>query len=120
MAVPCDSAFFRGSQVALMNWQVSRMHSLQAGERVHCLDMLRVESFCDCAILLEIWDSGGLLQTNKEIPKDTLISVLPGNAAFAAKVVDCQQDEFGFLIEISVTGPGWFPKGYVPPHLILN
>ena len=101
------------------------MHKLQAGEHVHCLDLLRVvslpgtaRSFCDCAILLEIWDFGGLLQTNVGIPAETDIYIPSVGHGMNAKVVSCQQDEFGFLVEISVDGPGWFPEGYVPPHLL--
>jgi hypothetical protein len=99
---------------------------MQTGKHIQCLDLLRVVSlpgtvkqFCECAILLEIWDLGGLLQTNLAIPKDSTI-VMPsvGGGGVSAKVVSCQQDEFGFLVEISVHGPGWFPEGYVPPHVL--
>jgi hypothetical protein len=101
------------------------MRNLQAGEHVHCLDLLQVTSpvgapkrFCDCAILLEIWDFGGLLQANLPIPEKTEISIPSISGGISAKVVSCQQDEFGYMIEISVRDPGWFPKGYTPPHVL--
>jgi hypothetical protein len=101
------------------------MRNLQAGEHVHCLDLLRVTSptgnpkaFCDCAILLEIWDFGGLLQANLPIPEKTEISIPSIGEGISAKVVSCQQDEFGYMVEISVRDPGWFPEGYIPPHVL--
>jgi hypothetical protein len=101
------------------------MHNVQAGEHFHCLDMFRVasppgavKSFCNCAILLEIWDFGGLLQTSKAIPEQTIISIPSIAQGILAQVVSCEQDDFGFLIEISVRGPSWFPEGYTPPHIL--
>ena|SRR5579863_3046239 len=95
------------------------------GQHIHCLDLLRVVSapgianpFCDCAILLEVWEVGGLLQTSVAIPLDTVISMPSVGAGLQAKVVSCQEDDYGFLIEISVPGPGWFPEGYIPPHVM--
>lgn len=101
------------------------MHNLHAGEHVHCLDLLRIFSpggspklFCDCAILLEIWDFGGLLQANLRIPENTVISIPSIGGGISAKVTSCQQDEFGYMVEISVRDSGWFPEGYVPPHVL--
>jgi hypothetical protein len=99
------------------------MNHLEAREHVHCLDLLRVTSaagtsvpISDCAILLEIWPLGGLLQTNLAIAEDTDISI--PSVGVQAKVAHCQQDEFGFLVEIFVDSARWFPRGYVPPHLL--
>jgi hypothetical protein len=101
------------------------MRNWHTGKRVHCLDLLQVTSrpgsagsFCDCAILLEIWDCGGLLQTNSAVSPGTEISVPSIGDGLAATVVSCQRDEFGFLVEISVQDPRWFPNGYIPPHLL--
>lgn len=103
------------------------MHNLQAGEHIHCLDMFRVtappggmNSFSDCAILLEIWAFGGLLQTNIAIPERTIISIPSVGAGILAKVVSCHQDDFGFMVEIEVNSPGWFPEGYIPPHVLIE
>jgi hypothetical protein len=101
------------------------MNHLGAGEHIHCLDLLRVtsspggtEAISDCAILLEIWPLGGLLQTNLAIPEDTDLSI--PSVGVLAKVEHCQQDDFGFLVEISVDSARWFPEGYVPPHVLLD
>jgi hypothetical protein len=98
---------------------------MQAGEHVHCLDLLQVASepgtpkaFCDCAILLEIWDFGGLLQANLPIPEKTVISIPSIGRGISAKVVSCQQDEFGYMVEISVRDPAWFPAGYIPQYVL--
>lgn len=77
-------------------------------------------SVCDCAILLEIWDFGGLLQTSERIAADTVIFLPSIGSGISAKVTSCQQDEYGFLVEISVQGPGWFPEGYLPPHVMAQ
>ena len=52
------------------------MQNLHACEHFHCLDLFRITSpagarkaFCDCAILLEIWDFGGLMQTSLALPQ---------------------------------------------------
>jgi hypothetical protein len=101
------------------------MSNLEASEHVHCLDLLRISSpagaanrFSDCAILLEIWGLGGLLQTNIAIPENTEISIPSIGSGIPAKVVSCQQDDFGFMIEILVNSPGWFPEGYLPPQML--
>jgi hypothetical protein len=57
------------------------MHTLQTGEHVQCLDVVKVGFSSDsgapshdCAILLEIWDRGALLQTSVPIPEGAPIS----------------------------------------------
>jgi hypothetical protein len=101
------------------------MHNLQGGEHVQCLDMLRVESasgsaqpFHECAILLEIWDSGGLLQTSMAIREETIISIRSIADGLPAKVVSCEQDDYGFLVKIAISEPGWFPESYTPPYVM--
>jgi hypothetical protein len=98
---------------------------VQAGEHIHCLDLFQIASspgtgkpFCDCAILLEIWDTGGLLQTNVAIPCDTVISIPAIGDGIQAKVISCQQDEFGYMLEISVCDQEWFPEVYTPPYVL--
>jgi hypothetical protein len=101
------------------------MHNLQAGEHMHCLDMLRVESasgsahpFHECAILLEIWDSGGLLQTSMAIPEETIVSIPSVANGLSAKVVSCEQDDYGFLVKIAVSEAAWFPERYTPSYIM--
>ena len=75
---------------------------MQAGEHTKCLDLFQVASspgtgkpFCDCAILLEVWDAGGLLQTNIAIPDGSCITIPSIGDGIQAKVVSCQRDDFG-------------------------
>lgn len=98
---------------------------MQVGEHIKCLDLFQVTSspatekpFKDCAILLEVWDAGGLLQTNLAIPEGTVITIQ--FIGIQAKVVSCQQDDFGFIVEIAVCDPQWFPVGYTPPHILSS
>jgi hypothetical protein len=101
------------------------MDDVQAGEHTKCLDLFPVAcsagtgtSFCDCAILLEVWNAGGLLQTNLAIPEGATISIPTIGKGILAKVVSCQRDDFGFMVEIAVCDPQWFPAGYTPPHVL--
>jgi hypothetical protein len=101
------------------------VHTLQAGEHVHCLDVLKVAFSSDtagkshdCAILLEIWDRGALFQTSVAIPEGAPISFQSIGDGVAAQVVSCDQDSYGFIVEVAVGGSSWFPDGYTPPHII--
>jgi hypothetical protein len=101
------------------------MHTLQAGEHVQCLDVLKVafpsgkpEPAHDCAIILEIWDRGALLQTNVPIPEGAPISFESIGEGVPAEVVSCEQDSYGFILQVAVDEPKWFPEGYTPPHVI--
>jgi hypothetical protein len=98
---------------------------VQAGEHIQCLDLFQIASspgtgkpFCDCAILLEIWDTGGLLQTNVAIPCGAEISIPSIGGGIQAKVVSCQQDDFGYMVEILVCDQEWFPEVYTPPYVL--
>jgi hypothetical protein len=89
-----------------------------------CLDVLRVspvgssKALCDCAILLEIWDSGGLLQTSKPITKGSVLEVALAQGSVRAMVNSCQADDYGCLVEIAVDpAANWFPASYSPPYL---
>jgi|HubBroStandDraft_2_1064218.scaffolds.fasta_scaffold2007900_1 hypothetical protein len=101
------------------------MHRLQAGEHVHCLDVLKVafpsapgRMSHDCAILLEIWDHGALLQTTVEIQEGLPIAFESIGEGVPAKVVSCEQDSYGFLVQVAVGETRWFPDGYTPPHVM--
>jgi len=102
------------------------MQNCQPGEHLQCLDTFRVEFLAgavklhDCAILLEIWESGALLQTNVAIPADTYLNMPSIGHGISAKVSCCQQDDYGFLVQIEIADPDWFPKNYTPPYIIYN
>jgi hypothetical protein len=93
-------------------------------KHLQCLDTFRIEScapapsFHDCAILLEIWELGGLLQTNIAIPPQSGVQIPSIGHGIHAEVVSCQQDDYGFLVEIAINGDEWFPGHYTPPYLI--
>jgi hypothetical protein len=101
------------------------MDDVSAGEHTKCLDLFQVASFpgigkpfCDCAILLEVWNVGGLLQTNFAVPEGTVMTIPSIGNGIQAKVVSCQRDDFGFMVEIAVSDPQWFPEGYTPPRVL--
>jgi hypothetical protein len=101
------------------------MYTLQAGEHVHCLDVLKVtfpsgadRKSHDCAILLEIWDHGALLQTSIPSPEGAPISFESIGDGVPAQVVSCDQDSYGYIVKVAVEQPSWFPEAYTPPHVI--
>lgn len=71
---------------------------------------------CTYGALLEIWPSGGVIQTDRSIGigEAFLISV-PG-AQLEARVAGSDQDEYGCYLRFEVTDP-WFPVNYQPPYL---
>jgi hypothetical protein len=93
-------------------------------DRYLCLDVLKVslsgcsKTVCDCAILLEIWDSGGLLQTSNPIAEGSVLEIAAPQGAVRAKVNSCTADDYGCLVEIAVDpSASWFPGGYNPPYI---
>src|SRR5437660_6863755 len=95
-------------------------------ERHLCLDMLRVnwetpagaKTHSECAILLEIWSSGGLFQTGSAIPEGSPVIIAAASGAVHAHVSRCEQDDYGFIVQIAVDSPeGWFPAAYNPAYL---
>lgn len=100
---------------------------MSVGQHFQCLDLLQIassaeapEPYCDCAILLEVWDSGGLMQASKPIPIESTLRIPSIGDGFVAQVVSCQRDDYGFMVEISVHDPRWFPGGYVPAHVLKD
>jgi hypothetical protein len=100
------------------------MQTCGRAERYFCLDMFQVSwrsgrlKSSDSAILLEIEELGGLLQTSVEIPPGIPVTMALPNGTLNARVSSCQKDEFGYLVEISVDSAGdWFPDSYEPPYL---
>ena len=86
------------------------------------LDILHVRSagtWSECAILLEIWKFGALLQTSKPFPVGEAVEVGFDGGSLKATVDSCQQDLFGFTVEITVNlQSGWFPSVYSPEYLL--
>jgi hypothetical protein len=87
-----------------------------------CLDMVQIDlelngcHLSDCAILLEVWERGGMLQTSVPIPERSSITLRVNQRVIAAEISACRRDQnFGFLIDVNVDAPRmWFPHGYVP------
>jgi len=74
---------------------------------------------CDCAILLQIWNSGAKLHTDVAVPTDSMITIAAPAGAIEAKVSACVPEDYGFLVEVTVEpSQGWFPSSYQPSHLI--
>lgn len=70
------------------------------------------------AILLEVWDTGGLLQTDFETPPDYVVRLSYAQGTARGRVASCVKDEFGYLIEFAVdSAEAWFPEAYRPPYL---
>jgi hypothetical protein len=95
--------------------------------RYLCLDLLRVTwkaastTLCDSAILLEVWENGGLLQTSAAIPQGSAVDLDCPHGCFRAIVNSCETDEYGNLLEIAVDpSASWFPSGYNPPYLFRS
>jgi len=83
-----------------------------------CADMVRIdcESASELAILLEIWEGGGVVQTSFPIAAGSPIAIAVEKTQVTAEVTKCEPDhDFGYLIDIDVTAPTkWFPEAYVP------
>jgi hypothetical protein len=71
------------------------------------------------AILLEIWHSGGLFQTSNAVPEHSTVTIVTGNGSVKGEVRSCEQDDYGFLVEVRVAEPQiWFPRAYQPAYLL--
>jgi hypothetical protein len=97
-------------------------------EHFLCLDILcvswssgPVRASSECAIVMEIWRSGAILQTDAAIPKDAVVTLAAPAGPVQAKVSDCSQDDYGFLVEVvPETSEQWFPDAYRPVHLMAK
>jgi hypothetical protein len=99
---------------------------MQTGAHIQCLDVIKIlyskgseRILHDCAILLEVWEGGGLLQSSVGIPEGSMILLESVGHGIRAKVLSSEQDRYGFLIQIEIQESGWFPDVYMPPHVIL-
>lgn len=83
-----------------------------------CADMVRIncDSASELAILLEIWESGGVVQTSFPIAPGSPVGIDVEKTHVDAEVTRCEPDQdFGYLIDINVdSATSWFPVAYVP------
>jgi len=83
-----------------------------------CADLVRIDfnSASELAILLEIWEGGGVVQTSFPIAAGSPVAIAVEKTEVAAEVTKCEPDhDFGYLIDIGVNAPAkWFPQAYVP------
>lgn len=86
------------------------------------LDLLRLmeaDGKEHCAILLEIWRSGGILQTSDAIAAGSCVEIALETGPVTARVQLCTRDAYGCIIEVSVDSPTqWFAGDYSPPYLL--
>jgi hypothetical protein len=91
-----------------------------------CLDMLKVtwrnnlgNLMSDCAILLEIWSTGGLVQVTTAIQPGSKLEIKTKSTTTQASVISCERDEFGFVVRFASEGAqNWFPNSYRPPYTL--
>ena len=93
--------------------------------RQFCLDIIKVSWVggnglmqSDCAILLEIEPSGGLVQANVAIAMGSEITLGWENGSALGQVTSCEEDSFGYVVNFVVDdkASNWFPE-YVPSYL---
>src|SRR5579872_5695157 len=94
-------------------------------QRQFCLDMMRVSwvgtdgsKKADCAIILEIESSGGLVQTTVAIPGGSEITLNTVLGLVQGHVTSCEEDAYGYIVNFAVSDQAqkWFPE-YIPPFL---
>jgi hypothetical protein len=74
----------------------------------------------ESGILLEIWKTGGMLQSSVPIREGAVVELTPADHAINAKITRCEQEVSGYLISFLVDESQydhWFPKSYCPPNL---
>jgi hypothetical protein len=96
-------------------------------DHYHCLDVLPInwisadtENQSDSGILLEIWRTGGIVQTSVPVPEGSLVELATSGDVIKGQVTACQQDAYGFLVTLSVNDNQynqWFEQSYCPPYL---
>src|SRR6266404_2379579 len=94
-------------------------------QRQFCLDMIKLiwggtggSRKSDCAIILEIEPTGGLVQTSAAIASSSEITLDTGLGLVQGHVTSCEEDAHGYLVNFVIDDPAenWFPQ-YVPPFL---
>ena len=80
--------------------------------------MVRIdaESASELAILLEIWENGGVVHSSFAVPAGSPIAIAVDTTKVAAEVTRCEPDaDYGYLLDIDVNAPAkWFPLAYTP------
>jgi hypothetical protein len=83
-----------------------------------CADVVQIDSnsASELAILLEIWENGGVVHSSVPIPAGSPIALGVDKTQITAEVTKCEPDaDYGYLIDIGVEAPTlWFPLAYVP------
>src|SRR5580658_6729408 len=76
--------------------------------RHQCLDMIPMEwsvsgrQCSESGILVEIWRTGGLLQTSAPLPADCQVQLELTGRTVQARVTSCEQDDYGYLVQVTV------------------
>ena len=95
------------------------------GQRQFCLDMMKVSWLgtaglkqSDCAIILEIEPTGGLVQTAVAIPSRSEITLDTRQGFVRGHVTSCEQDAYGYIVNFAIDDQArnWFPD-YIPSFL---
>jgi hypothetical protein len=103
--------FAVGTSFAGWSIMTDPVSSANIDVRYECLDMFPIkwasegiEKQCpDGGILLEIWKTGGIVQTSVAIPTGAWVELAPkGRHTIQAQVTCCEQDDYGFLVSISL------------------
>jgi len=104
---------------------VAEPASSRSSQHYLCLDMVSATFEAprfvktDSAILLEVWETGGLLHIHCEAQPDSSLCLTSSNGGLHGKVRSCVNDEYGYLMEFIVdSADGWFPGAYRPPYLL--
>ena len=89
-----------------------------------CADMIRIacsptdgKPSSELAMLLEIWEGGGVVQTSFPIAAGSPVAIAVNRQTeVLAEVHSCEPDhDFGYLIDVNIGTPTqWFPRAYVP------
>ena len=74
------------------------------------------QPWCECGILLEIWPSGGVLQSDKPLVTGEKFLIHLDAGEIEAEVQNYEDDVYGRYIRFAVHDP-WFPKPYQPSYL---
>jgi len=72
--------------------------------------------WCECGILLEIWPSGGVLQSDKPLVTGEKFLIHLDAGEIEAEVQNYEEDVYGCYIRFAVHDP-WFPESYQPSYL---
>jgi len=91
----------------------------------NCLEMVHIRTTrvgqlpCVCAILLEIWPSGGVVQTDKPLVKGEKFMIQLDGGEIEVEVQDCETDIYGCYIRFAIDNP-WLPISFQPSYLKLD